>query len=707
MGKKRYIIFVLVFSGIIICGERSFGQKIFGFYPENSKKEISLEKRFKLIPSSKEIKKNLRILSEEAHMAGTPADYANAKFVKEKMIEYGIETKLDEYVVYLPYPEEIKLKMVEPEEKEFNLREQGWLWDKDSYDRNAVVPFNAYSASGNITSQLVYVNYGLPEDYRVLSDIGISVKGKIAIIRYGKCYRGVKVYLAEKNGASGVILYSDPADDGYMVGDIYPRGPMRPPSGVQRGSIKYMFYYPGDPLTPGWASIENQNRLNPEDAVDLPHIPCIPISYGNAKDLLKCISGPEVPQKWQGGLPFRYHIGPGPAKVNMNVKMEYRNRKIWNTIGRIEGTKRKDELVILGNHRDAWTFGAADPNSGTVVMLEIAKTLGKLLKKGFKPSRTIILATWDGEEFGIIGSTEWVENNIKRLKEKAILYLNVDTGVTGRNFGASATPSLRNFIRDVTKSVIDPATGQTVYEAWRKNQKIDELNKKKKEKIDTRIGILGSGSDFAAFFNFAGISSLGWSFGGKSGVYHSQFDNFYYMSEFGDPGFVYHPVIVKLTGIAILRFANCDILPLDYYTYAREVEKYVDDLGKYSSNKIDLSTVKEKVINWKNLCKELNDKIKVELKENSLSSADVDLLNEKLMKIERNFLNEDGLPGRSWYKHTIFAPGFHSGYSAITIPGVREAISNGKIDEAKKQLRVLSLILDNINTLTREAIEIF
>jgi len=701
---KKYIEILAV----IVLGVHSTAvlsqEKVSGFYLKNVKKELNLEKKIKLIPSSEEIEKNLRLLSEEVHMAGTKEAYEVARLVQDKMNGYGINTELDEYSVYLPHPLEINLTMVEPEIKEFDLREKGWKWDKDSYDENAVIPFNSYSTSGNITEQLVYVNYGLPDDFKVLEETGIDLKGKIAIIRYGGCFRGVKVHLAEKHGAAGVILYSDPADDGYVVGDVYPRGPMRPPSGVQRGSIKYMFFYPGDPLTPGWGARESEHKLSPQEAHDLPGIPCIPISYGNAKILLENLAGPEVPQKWQGGLPFRYHIGPGPTKVNLDVKMEFKNRKIWNTVSTIEGTTKRDEVIVIGNHRDSWTFGTADPNSGTSIILELGRCFGKMLKEGFKPLRTIILATWDAEEFGIIGSTEWVEQHKEMLKDRCVLYLNIDTGVTGRNFRASATPSLRNFVRETTKFVTDPATGLTVYDVWRKNQRIDE--KKEEDKIqkqtDTRIGILGSGSDYAAFYNHVGIGSMDWSFGGKSGIYHSLYDNFYVMSTFSDPGFVYHPVMVKLTATALLRLLNCDILPFDFRDYAVEIENYLDELDKKTTD-LNLDALREKVKEWKNLCKVLNQNIKEELKTDRLSSYQIDMINKNISEIEKCFIYEDGIPGRPWYKHTIYASDINSGYGYIVLPGLQEAVLDNDIERAKEQFEILKDIFDKVIMLTREA----
>jgi N-acetylated-alpha-linked acidic dipeptidase len=714
MIAKRVILLLILTIGIIILNKNSPGQeRLKGFYPINIDKELALEKKLKLIPSSTEMGKNLRILTEKAHMAGTQEDFEVAQYVREKMMRYGIQAEIDEYIVYLSYPLEISLEMVEPRRKKFDLREKGWLWDKDSYDRDAIIPFNAFSSSGNITSHLVYVNYGSSDDYKILEDTGINVKGKIVVVRNGKFYRGLKVWLAEKHGASGVIIYSDPADSGYMIGDVYPRGTMLPPSGVERGTILYGFVYWGDPLTPGWPSKDHTKRLKPEEAENLPKIPSIPISYENAKNLLKYLSGPEVPQAWQGGLPFRYHIGPGPAKVNLNVKMESKNRKIWNVIGKIEGTSKKDEWIIMGNHRDSWTFGACDPNSGTAVLLETAESFGKLLKEGYKPSRTIILASWDAEEFGCIGSAEWVEENEDLLRKDCAIYLDVDVGIDGGHFWAGGAPSLRDFTREATKSVNDPVTGLTVYDDWRKNQKLDEPNESKngQQQIDTQIAIPGIGADYGNFFHFIGASALDWELSGKkNGLLHTQYDNFYVMSTFIDPGFIYHTIMAKLVGISMLRLASCDILPYNYYTYAEEIEKYIDDLGKEYERKIDLANIKHKVTEWKNLCKELNEKIGNEIEKSSLSDLNIRHLNEKLMSIEKSFINISGLPNRSRYKHLIYGPGLiSSGYTGltVTIPGIREAISEGDLDEAGSQLQALSIGFDTVNTITREAINIF
>ncbi len=709
MRAIRLLSFLWLILAIVFMNRYSQGQeRIKGFYLKNAKKELALENKLKQIPSSIEMEKNLRLLTEEPHIAGTAQDYETAKFVRNRLIQYGIPAELDEYEVYLSYPVQISLKMLEPKEIEFDMIEKGWSWDKDSYAGKAIIPYHAYSPSGHVVSHIVYVNYGSPEDYKLLEKTGINVKGKIVIVRNGQFHRGLKVWLAEKNGASGIIIYSDPVDSGYVLGDVYPRGPMRPPSAVHRGNIKYGFFHLGDPLTPGWASKKEARRLNPNEVITLPKIPCIPLSYGNAKMLLRNLSGPEVPQEWQGGLPFRYHIGPGPTKVELEVKMEFKNKKIWNVVGTIEGTTRKNEWVIMGNHRDSWTFGASDPNSGTAVLLETARAFGHLLKEGYSPSRTIIFCSWDAEEFGIIGSTEWVEHNRDVLWEKCAVYLNVDIGVSGKNFTARATPSLKKFTRDVTKNVRDPLTGLAVYEIWRKYQKIDEINRIHKERIDTQIGNLAEGTDYAAFVHYAGISCLGWGLSGKSGIIHTLYDNFYCMSTFLDPGFIYHPVMAKLAVVAMLRLANSDILPFNYYDYAEEVEKYLEDLSKQAEKKIDLSNVKLKATEWKQSCRELSEKIVRELEKKTLSSIKINLLNRKLMEIERNFVLKEGLPKRDWYKHSIIGPGLHFGnYSSITLPGVRDAILEGNLNLAKSQLQKLSVVFDIVNKTTREAIHIF
>ncbi|MDE2797632.1 MAG: M20/M25/M40 family metallo-hydrolase, partial [Gemmatimonadota bacterium] len=515
-------------------------------------------------------------------------------------------------------------------------KEASWEWDKDSYETEIVAGYNAYSPDGDVTAELVYVNKGLPEDYQILSDQGISVSGKICIARYGGSYRGVKAKVAGDNGAVGLILYSDPADDGYMRGDVYPRGPWRSADAIQRGTVKYIFQHASDPLTPGWAATADAQRISIAEATDLPEIPVVPLAYRDAEPLLKALAGPNVPADWQGGLPFAYHIGPGPAKVRVKVRCDHSTRPIYNVIATLEGTEYPDQWIILGNHHDAWVYGAADPGSGTAALLEVAESLGELAKTGMRPKRTIVFAAWDAEEFGILGSTEWVEELKTTLQEKAIAYLNVDIAATGRRFYVSAIPSLRGLIREVTQKVVDPWTLKPVYESWKMRQ----------GKEIPQVGNLGSGSDHSPFIGHAGIPAVSMGFGGPYGVYHAMQDNFYWMEHFGDPTFQYQAAMAKIWGTLALQLANADILPLDYETYA------LDRL----------------LTEWQQAAGSLNQELSSYIASGDLSN--ITEINQRLYQLERNLTTEAGLPLRPWFKHLIYAPGLNTGYAAVVFPGV-------------------------------------
>src|SRR5687767_3283666 len=501
------------------------------------------------------------------------------------MRSYGIPSELNEYEVLLPYPRHpgiVELITSQGRER-LTLQEAVIAADPSSSDPRIIPPFNGYSPSGDVTAPLVYVNYGLPPDYEALKKIGVDVKGKIAIARYGNSFRGVKAKVAEDQGAIGLIIYSDPADDGYSQGDVYPKGPWRPVSSAQRGSVQYLFKAPGDPLTPGKPSVPGVPRLKMEEATNLTRIPVQPISYGDAKRLLEPLGGPVRPRGFQGGLPFPYHVGgTDSVRVHLKTEMDYQVRKIWNVISRIDGNEEKDRWVIMGNHRDAWTFGAVDPNSGSTAMLEAGRGFGELLKSGWKPRRTILMCSWDGEEYGLLGSTEWAEHHAGELKEKAVAYINMDSAVSGPNFGASSVPSLWRLVRGATRDIKHP-NGKSVYQEWQ-----DRAREESSEPditsatagtdtpiAEARIGALGSGSDYTPFLQHLGITSIDMGFGGDYGVYHSAYDSFYWMATHGDPGFKYHVLAAQLWGTVTLRLANAPGLPFNYRDYALQDRKSV------------------------------------------------------------------------------------------------------------------------------------
>src|SRR6267378_2038545 len=542
-----------------------------GFSTAGAVAERRWEEQFHAVPASASAREHLRRLTLEPHVAGTKEDYATAIYVRDQLRSYGLRAELKEYQVWLNYPNTPGIiELITPRRERLAVREAVVSADPTSSNPRITPLFNGYSPSGDVTAPLVYANYGLPGDYDELKKAGVEVKGKIVIVRYGNSFRGVKAKVAEDHGAIGCIIYSDPADDGYMQGDVYPKGPWRPVASGQRGSVQFLFKYPGDPLTPGKPAKPGVPRLSLEEAYDdIPRIPVQPLGYDEARKLIEPLQGPVRPKGFQGGLPFPYHVG-GTSDVTVHLKtdMDYQSRTLWDVIARIDGAAEKDRWVIMGNHRDAWVFGAVDPNSGTAAMLETARGFGQLLKQGWKPKRTLILCSWDAEEYGLIGSTEWAEENADELQEKAVAYLNVDVAVSGPNFSASAVPSLWKLIRSVAREVKDPKTGKSIYQQWQDRARDQRPEAEQGLTQEARIGALGSGSDFTPFLQHLGVASTDMGFGGDYGVYHSAYGSFYWMAHFGDPTFGYHVATAQLWGSMAMRLAEADGLPFDYTDYA-------------------------------------------------------------------------------------------------------------------------------------------
>ncbi|MBX7220861.1 MAG: M28 family metallopeptidase [Blastocatellia bacterium] len=630
-------------------------------------------------PNPERARETLRKLTAKPHLAGTPEDYETAVYVRDEMRKAGIKADLVEYYAWLPYPKSRLVQMVAPERFTCALTEPVLKEDKDSATRQAVPTYSAYSPSGDVTAEVVYANYGMPADYKELERLKIDVKGKIVLVRYGGGYRGVKAKVAEEHGAAGVLIYSDPKDDGFVRGDMYPRGPFRPDSAVQRGSINYIFQYPGDPLTPNQPATKDAARIKPEAAAPLPRIPCQPLSYKDAQPILGQIQGPNVPDAWQGGLPLAYHVGPGPAKVHLKLEMDYQIRKIWNVIGTLTGSTAPDEWVLLGNHRDAWVYGAVDPSSGTTAMLEVVRSFGEMLKKGWKPQRTIIFGSWDGEEFGLIGSTEWVEEHRAELLQKAVVYLNVDSAVTGTNFGGAAVPSLWVMLREAAKTVQEASSGQTLHDNWMARNK---------DAIEIKFYDMGGGSDFAPFLNHTGIPAADFSLGGPYGVYHSTYDSFTWMEKFGDPKFTSHATMARFWGLVALRFADSPAIPLNTSEYAHELLRHVWDIDKefkFSREKPDLTTL---VMAATQLV------VKTEAFERAGDTpATLAARNRVRRQFERAFLDESGLPGRSWFRHVVYASGQYSGYGAEIFSGLRHSLKTNNAADAKRAAEQLTAAL--------------
>jgi N-acetylated-alpha-linked acidic dipeptidase len=639
-------------------------------------------------------------------MAGTPEDKATAEYVAQKFRAAGLETEIVEYKAWFNYPVEISVEITAPTGIEMHgpTRERV---DGDPYDDDprVVMPFSSMSASGDVEADVVYANYGTPEDFEKLEKLKIDVRGKIVLVRYGQNFRGVKVFLAQQRGAAGVILYSDPFDDGWRRGDKYPVGPWRPDTGVQRGSVGYMFEFPGDPTTPGYASLPSlpeSKRISPEQSAQMPKIPVTPLSYHDAWPILQNLGGPDSPREWQGALPFTYHLGPGPVQVKMHLKQDYQLRALWDVIGRIPGSEVPGQWVIAGNHRDAWVYGAVDPNSGTAAMLESVHGMGELLKSAWKPKRTMIFASWDGEEEGLMGSTEWAEQHESELSN-APAYFNMDVGVSGPKFGASAVPSLKQFLRDVTKAVPSPKGG-TVFQAWEKADEFTTTQPGSESLIESRrarvnavpsdvpVGDLGSGSDYSAFQQHLGVPSSDISSTGPYGVYHSAFDDFAWFKKFGDPDFVYEQQMARVFGLEALRMADADVLPYDYEEYGREIAVYLEDAEKRAENKLGARAVNFDAA--ENAAKHFQESgAKILLKQKS-SPRDAARLNQALLSAERALLVPEGLPHRPWFRHAIYAPGEYTGYAPVVIPGVNEALDRGDVDGVRRQLAAVAAALE-------------
>jgi N-acetylated-alpha-linked acidic dipeptidase len=696
------LVAALVACPAAIPGSEELPAGIAGFAPSRVDAERQLEARFRGIPDAARAEANLRHLTSEPHLAGTEASHRVAEWLRDQYRSFGFDAEIASYNVWLPQPREVKLELLQPVRKPLASPEAPFDGDPATYDQRAVVAFNIYSPSAEVTAPVVYVNYGTPDDYRELASLGVSVEGKVVLARYGEDYRGVKARLAEEHKAAALILYSDPEDDGFVAGDPYPAGPWRPMSGIQRGSIMYTQIYPGDPLTPGAAATPAARRIPPADAANLPRIPTMPINAQDAAAILSNLGGKHVPRGWQGGLPFAYHVGPGAAEVHMKLVMDYAERPIYDVIAMLHGSS-DDEWVMLGNHHDAWVFGAVDPGSGTASMLEVGRALGELVRSGWKPRRTIVICHWDGEEPGLLGSTEWVEANRAELQAKAVAYINTDVGVAGGDFAASAAPSLQDLIRDATREVQDPGTGITVYDAWRQEMATQAKQRpsgtarqapKAESSGKPTVSALGAGSDFCAFFDYAGVPAIDIGFGGDYGVYHSLYDDFYWMKHFGDPSFTYHVALARILGTMALRLDEADILPLDYSAYATEIEHRATDVFTRASavSRTDEDIVEPTLDAAARLsasAARASQALRV------ISDAPIDPsraapLNRALVEVEQAFLAPDGLLGRPWFKHTIYAPGSYSGYAAEPIPGETEALDRNDSAALRREAESLA-----------------
>ena len=688
-----------------------------GFSRESYATQQRWENRFLALPNPKMCQKYLRQLTREPHVAGTEGDRRITQYIFDEFQRAGLKPEIVEYRVLLSYPKKVELELVEPARIKLANPEPEIPGDKDTRlnDPLMKMPWNGYSPSADLTLPVVYVNYGRAEDYDQLEKLDLTVRGKIVFARYFQGYRGGKSLEAERRGAAAIIVFSDPAEDGAPRGLVYPHGPWGPLGHFQRGAVVYDFATPGDPLTPGWASVESAKRLDESEVKILPKIPMVPLSGADAQEILKRMDGPEAPNEWQGGLPLKYRLGGDAAKVHLALGMENRTTPIWNVVARIPGTEEPEKLVILGNHHDAWVYGAVDPSSGTASMLEVGRGLGKLLKEGFRPRRTIVLGNWDAEEYTLTGSTEWGEQFADDLRRNAVVCLNVDASASGQDFTVSAVPSLLPAIMEAAQMVRDPATGKSVYERWRESREARSVRSyavPDSGAAPVPFGLLGGGSDYMVFLQHNGVPSLDMIFDGPYGVYHSVYDDFRWMDRFGDRGFRYHAAMARLWGLLALRFANADVVPLNYSIYATEVASYLEGLERIAPEDFFATTVRPLIAKshaWRDAAAEMNRKLEAwragELAAGAavsdcrpaagtppLQPAAATRINAAIMAQERALLDDEGIPGRPWFRHLIYAP--LPSYEAETLPGLREALEAHALERARDQAARLGAALD-------------
>jgi N-acetylated-alpha-linked acidic dipeptidase len=676
-----------------------------GYSPRAAEQESAIETRYRATISADEITKFHRYLTAEPHPAGSARNNELAQWVAQQWRQQGLEdVTIHEYDVLNSSPREISLEMVKPRHFRASLREDAYDVDPDTKNPNISGAYLGYSASGEVTAPVVYAHSGNPEDYAYLKKRGIEVRGKIVLVRYSNpySYRGFKALTAERLGAAAILIYSDPAEDGFKQGPVFSNGPWGPESHIQRGAITYDFLEPGDPLTPGWASVPGAKRIPPEQAISLPKIMGVPLSWRDAKPLLENMGGPIAPDSWQGGLPLQYRLGGKRVRVHLKVDMDTRIQPYYVTEARIRGAETPDEWVILGNHRDAWVFGGVDPSSGTASMLEMTRNLGKLLQAGIRSRRTLIFCSWDGEEYALTGSTEWGEQYADELKQKTIAYLNVDEATAGKNFQGDAVGSLAPLLVEVSHTLAVPS-GKTLYDEWKVSRQA-ELHVAEpvldSELADTRIG---SGSDHTVFLNYLGIPTIELTFAGPYGVYHSAYDDFYWMNHFGDPGYRYHALMSQLWGTTALRLANAEILPYDFESYGTNIRKFVADLdaATHVSGQLALAPLLLGVADFQAAGHELNHTISLAIASGRLNATIALRVNQDLMQIERNWCNAQGIPGRPWFKHTIY--GTRSTYAHLELPGLAEAAEAGDWKRATEQAKILEDELAKNSALLRRA----
>lgn len=678
-----------------------------GFPAEEWKAQHDREDHAKTIPEAERLRIYMEHIASVPHEAGSPASRSVAEYLAAQIRDWGLEVHTEDFEALMPYPATRLLEMTSPVKFHAELKEPAIPEDPDTSQPGQLPTYNAYSASGDVTAPLVYVNYGLPEDYAELKREGVDVKGKIVIARYGRSWRGVKAKLAQENGAAGCLIYSDPREDGYFQGDVYPKGPMRPDLGVQRGSVLDMALYPGDPLSPGWAAEAGAKRLPLAEAKSLLRIPVLPISYGDAIPLMEQLGGPVAPEPWRGALPLTYHMGPGRAIVHLKVDFDWSSKPLHDVIATIPGTVYKDQWVLYGNHHDAWVNGASDPASGAAVLLETARTLSVLLKQGWRPKRTIVFALWDGEEFGLMGSTEWSEKHLAELQRDAAVYLNSDN--TGRGpLAMGGSQSLTAFLAEVLRDTNDPSGPRSLLDSALAFSMSRRGRAGQDNAPELRIAPLGSGSDYVPFLDHAGIASLNLGFsGGDGGVYHSIYDTMAWFNRFSDGDLTYGKTLSAVMTTSILRLADAPVLPFEFGALGRAVRAYADDIQRQAQKQpgmLDLRGIQFQLSRLDSASKSYEEELALAMKRTPpLPAGHLAKVNEVLQKAEGSLLLSDGLPGREWYEHQIYAPGLYTGYEAKTLPGIREAIEARRMDEANQQARRVAGVLRALTSQVEEA----
>jgi len=701
--QRRFLLnaFAILAVSLPALAQQTAPQPVIGFRDFTAQQ--AWDNSFLAVPSAALAGQHLKLLTAEPHWASSPEDFKTAQYVADQFRQAGLQTEIVPFRVLLNKPKSLQIEafdakgvklMSGPTPEHVSAAEGG-----DAYqdDPRVLPPFNGSSASGDVTAEAVYANYGTLADFDRLAKLGVSVKGKIVLVRYGENFRGVKVYIAQMRGALGVLIFSDPADSGYTLGDPYPKGPYLPETGVQRGSVQFIFRYTGDAETPGIASTLNlpdSARLAAGAITSQPTIPANPLSWHDAAPILRAMGGPEAPHEWQGGLPFPYHLGGG-VTVHMHLQQDYARRVIWDVIGRIPGTIAPDQWVVLGNHRDAWVYGAADPGSGTAAMLETVHGLGALLKQGWKPKRTVVIASWDAEEEGLVGSTEWCELNAAPLAHTAA-YFNTDVAVSGPHFTAKSVPSLREFLRQIAHEVPSPAGG-SVYDQWQADQKPAADSHPDASPREVRIGELGSGSDYTSFLQQSGVPSTDIGSDGTYPVYHSVFDNYAWFVKNADPGFLYEQQQARVLGLEVLHMADADVLPYDYTVYAADIKSYITHARHTAdSMKLDFTAALAAADRFASAAA-------AERARQAAFTGNLTTLNQQLRSVESALLNPAGLPGRPFFRHTIYAPGEFTGYAPVVIPGVNEAISLNDPARAQQQIAALAAALNRAATILEAA----